>query len=190
MTKRDKLWVFGGIGALMAIGFIFLAVMFVNIAKDNEPKAADKAIKSEMKAKAKREEPAPVKAEAKPPVPAKQSTPSVITFAEFDKLHKRDPNEEHYPGGTFILMTGEKVTADYYSYTASDYFDNASAIYKDGKLVNLLLETTASVAEVEAGLGIEFNDSVKVEPTRIGYRITFNETFAKENIKVYPFEMD
>lgn len=113
-----------------------------------------------------------------------------VTFAEFDSKNKRDPEEKQYIDGLFILEDGTRVNADYINYVDGEYYDYASAIFYEGKMAKIQLETSASISEVEAGLGIKFNDVIIVEPIRIGYEIIFDKTFADENIHLNPFELD
>lgn len=142
------------------------------------------------------QEPAKVveKTEAAPVVveeqPKAKTSKTEITFAEFDKAFERDPEEKEYIDGPFILKDGTTKNADFISYVGGDLFEYASAIFYEGKLVHTQMETSATIDELEKGLGITFDDSVKVEPYLSGYEITWDETFADENIKLFPFELD
>ncbi|USK59193.1 hypothetical protein [Peribacillus asahii] len=138
-----------------------------------------------------------VKQDEAAPAPTKVKEPSKaevkleITFAEFDKKYERDPEYDSYPDGLFQLKDGTKLNADYISYVDDDgFFDYASAIFYDGKLANLKIETTKSAAEVEAGLGIKSTDGVKIDPTRVGFEITFDDRFATDNIDRFSNEWD
>jgi hypothetical protein len=130
----------------------------------------------------------PVVVEEKPKV--EQVKPE-INFVEFDKKYERDPEATPYMDGLFLLKDGTRLNADYIQYMDDDgFFDYASAIFYDGKLANLKLETTKTVEEVEAGLGITFNEDVKVDPTRNGFDINFDERFLIDNIERLPNEWD
>lgn len=118
----------------------------------------------------------------------KELMKSEITLEEFDEKFVKDAEEEQYPNGKFQLKDGTIAQADYFNYGENELFYYASAIFFDGKLAKIQLETEATQQEVEESLGVKFGDKVLVEENRIGYEITFNETFHESNIKIYPFE--
>ena len=113
--------------------------------------------------------------------------PPVITFVEFDKTHARDPESEVYMNGLFELKSGERVNADYVWYVDGGFFDYASAIFIDGNLASLKIESTQTFEVIEKGLGISL-ENVNVDATRMGYEIVFDERFHTDNIRVYPNE--
>lgn len=117
-----------------------------------------------------------------------EDKPKYITEEDFNKKYKKDPEEKQYKDGKFELADGSIIKADDYSYGESDIFDYASAIFKNGTLVHLQIETDKSQEEIEEGLGITFNDGNTVIENRIGYEINFDETFLDENISVFPNE--
>lgn len=133
-------------------------------------------------------EPAPVKVEEQPKV---EPVKTEITFAEFDNKYERDPDYESYQDGLFLLKDGTELKGDYIHYMDDEgFFDYASAIFYDGKLVNLKIETDKSYEEVEAVLGVKFTNDVKVDYTDGGFKINFDERFAIENIKRLPNEWE
>lgn len=112
--------------------------------------------------------------------------PAEITFVDFDKKYTRDTEETQYPSGLFELKDGTRLNADYITYSNGDYFDYAMAVFYEGKLARLKLETSASIEEVEQGL--ESLEGTTVNQTRVGYEIVFDERFATDNIAVLPSE--
>ncbi|WP_019241360.1 MULTISPECIES: hypothetical protein [Bacillus] len=132
----------------------------------------------------------PIKVEQAEEIKPAPPSPPIVNFANFDKANKRDTEEKVYMDGLFILENGERVTADYIMYADGAYYEYASAIFSEGKLARIKLETSATIGDIEKGLGITFDDSIKVDATRIGYEIIFNPTFDSNNIYRYPFELD
>ncbi|WP_110928753.1 hypothetical protein [Bacillus massiliglaciei] len=125
--------------------------------------------------------------------PTNENTPAkttTITFSQFDAKYKRDSESESYMDGLFLLKDDSKVNADYIQYLGLEAFDYASAIFYEGKLVNLKIESTKSIEDVEKEIGITFTDDIRIDPTRIGYEINFDERFLTDNIKRFPNEWD
>ncbi len=113
-----------------------------------------------------------------------------ITFVDFDKKYARDTESETYIDGLFMFKDGSRANADYIHYIGNGAFDYASAIFYKGKLVNLRVDTTKSIEEVEKELGVTFDENVIVEPIRPGFRIIYDEKFDIDNISRLPNEWD
>ncbi|WP_409293866.1 hypothetical protein V1498_11820 [Peribacillus sp. SCS-26] len=182
------------VGAIVfAFAIVGIVTMIIDISTDPPDKPEPTV---EAKAPAKEETPkkeelakVQVKDEEKPaPKPAAPQK-TEITFAEFDTKFERDPDMESYPKGVFQLSDGSKVNADYIQYREGGYFDYASAIFFEGKLASLQLETEATLGDVKAGLGVDLTNAV-VEERPIGYEITFDDRFAESNIAIYPNEWE
>lgn len=114
-----------------------------------------------------------------------------LNVDEFNRKFKQDPDENQYPEGKFQLKDGSIVNADNFNYSENNIFDYASVIFKDGELAHIQVDTESSIEEIENGIGIPFKDA-RVEEYKFGggYEIIFDETFADENIKVFPNEWD
>jgi len=109
-------------------------------------------------------------------------------------MFKLDSEEKQYPNGKFQLKGGSIVNADFLMYGENDLFDYASAIFYQGKLVHLQVETNKPAEEVFEGLGITPTKDVTVETKDWGetlvHDITFDKTFNDSNIAVFPNEWD
>jgi hypothetical protein len=113
-----------------------------------------------------------------------------ITPEEFHSLFKKNADEAQYPEGKFQLMDGTVVNADFFSYSHSSIFEYATAIFYEGELASLFVETTVGIKQIESTLGMKFEGIAMVEPTLNGYQITFHSMFHDSNIAVYPFEWE
>ncbi|MGZ0084601.1 hypothetical protein ACWNXI_03200 [Caldibacillus thermoamylovorans] len=115
-----------------------------------------------------------------------------LTKDEFNKMFKLDPNEKQYENGKFQLKDGSIINADYLVYGESNIFSSASAIFYQGKLVHLQVETDKSLEEILKGLGITTTKDTKVETQNWGdtfvHDITFDKKFDISNIDVLPSE--
>lgn len=129
----------------------------------------------------------PSKEEETQPVDVPLKT--TITVDEFNAKFKLDEEEEQYPNGKFQLKDGTIVNADSYNYGESDLFDYAMAIFFEGKLAHLQLETKERVGYISKGLGVDLSNA-RLETNKIGYEIIFNETFSDQNIAIFPNEWD
>ncbi|WHY64698.1 hypothetical protein [Neobacillus sp. SuZ13] len=109
-----------------------------------------------------------------------------ITKDEFNKMFKIDTEEEQFNNGKFQLKDNSIVKADYLSYGENDLFDYALAVFYNGKLASIQIETSKSQEELEKAFGIKFGD--KIEPYKFGYEITFDKMFHESNISIYPNE--
>lgn len=115
--------------------------------------------------------------------------PLEITKAIFDAKFSLDKDETQYNSGKFQLGDGTVVQADYLFYSDNEVFDYASAIFQEGVLVDIQVETAATVEELEKGLGVSFSEA-SVNPYKFGYEINFDDAFAEGNISVYPNEWE
>jgi hypothetical protein len=134
-----------------------------------------------------KEEPKPQKKEVEKE--EKKETPTTITLNEFNQTFKQDQNENQYPNGQFQLKDGSNVQADYLMYRENELFEFASAVFYEGKLVNLSVETDKTWEEIEEGIGISFK-TASVTPTLAGWNINFMLKFYKDNIAKYPNEWE
>ncbi|MGD6897081.1 hypothetical protein [Bacillus infantis] len=137
----------------------------------------------EVKTETKEEEKEETEVEQKATLPAK------INKADFEAKFSLDTDETQYNDGKFQMGNGTKVQADYLFYSDDEVFDYASAIFHEGVLVDIQVETTVSIEELEKGLGVSFSEA-KVNPYKYGYEINFDEAFAEGNISVYPNEWE
>jgi urease accessory protein UreE len=117
-----------------------------------------------------------------------------LTKDEFNKRFKLDSSEKQYENGKFQLKDGSIINADYLVYGESDIFSSASAIFYQGKLVHLQVETDKSLEEILKGLGITTTKDTKVETQNWGdifvHDITFDKTFDESNIAAFPNEQN
>ncbi|MDK7669280.1 hypothetical protein [Cytobacillus oceanisediminis] len=120
---------------------------------------------------------------------AAATLPTEITLNDFNAKFTQDTEETQYPGGKFQLQDGTTVQADYLFYSENDVFDYALAIFHDGKLADIQIETSNSLEELEEGLGVSFS-SASVKPYTYGYEVNFNDQFSEGNISIYPNEWD
>lgn len=125
-----------------------------------------------------------------PKEPETTKLKTYITEKEFNKKFKFDSEEKQYKNGKFKLIDGTIVHADDYSYGECDLFDFAMATFYKGKLAHIQMDTTKSISEIESALGVQIKGNATVDPTIGGYEIIFNDTFADENIQVFPNEWD
>lgn len=112
-----------------------------------------------------------------------------FTLEEFNKLFQLDPEETQYENGKFELMDGTIVNADYLWYEKSNLFEYAAAIFYQGELAFIQMETKAKPEEIESVFGVKMEDYKPfVKETSLGYEIIFNDLFFETNIKIYPNE--
>lgn|GEM_PF-4411782 len=117
-----------------------------------------------------------------------------MTKDEFNKRFKLDPYEKQYENGKFQLKDGSTVNADYLTYSESELFTYATAIFYQGKLVHLQVETDKSLEEILKGTEITTTKDTKVETQSWGdtfvHDITLDKIFDDSNIDVLPSEWD
>jgi hypothetical protein len=113
-------------------------------------------------------------------------------FISPDEFHSKfkKSRETQYPNGKFQLLDGSMIHADFYSYGPSPIFEYATAIFYEGELASLLVETTVGIKQIESTLGMKFDELAMVEPTLYGFQITLHSMFHDSNIAVYPFEWE
>lgn len=104
-------------------------------------------------------------------------------------MFKLDPEEKQYENGKFQLNDGTVVNADYLMYAENHLFAFGIAIFSEGNLAKIQLETDKSIEDITKGLGLNLNGG-KVEQNKFGYEIIFNETFHDSNIAKFPNEWD
>lgn len=129
--------------------------------------------------------------------PVEETSPEVaplateITYEDFNGRFKQDVEETQYPNGKFQLSDGSTVNADYLFYAGNDVFDYAMAIFADGKLVDVMIETPLTMVELEKALGVSLlAENVSVDTYDYGYVLNFDERFHEDNIAIYPNEWD
>lgn len=120
-----------------------------------------------------------------------EKLPTRMTLSEFNAKFKQDPEETQYQNGKFQLKDGSVVNADYLSYSENDTFDYAIAIFYEGNLADIQIETSLNEDELEKSLGVSFEgENTVVVPYKYGYEVTFDSRFNEGNIAIYPNEWD
>lgn len=120
-----------------------------------------------------------------------ETLPVKITLNDFNAKYKQDDEETQYQNGKFQLRDGTVVTADYLMYSENDTFDYAIAVFHEGTLADIQIETSLTDAKLEKSLGVSFSGkNTVVKPYQFGYEITFDSKFDDDNIAVYPNEWD
>ncbi|GGJ73211.1 urease accessory protein UreE [Anoxybacillus voinovskiensis] len=117
-----------------------------------------------------------------------------LTKDEFNKRFKLDSSEKQYDNGKFQLKDGSTINADYLTYGKSELFTYAVAIFYQGRLVHLQVETDKLLEEILKGLGVTATKDTKVETQNWGntfiHDITFDKIFDESNIAVFPNEQN
>lgn len=144
-------------------------------------------VKSEKKTETKEPEKKPE--QTKPEEKDAEELKTEITLEEFNQKFKQDPEETQYPNGKFELKDGSIINADYLMYGENDLFYFAIAIFHEGKLVAIQMETDKSLEEIEKGMGIKFPNGTAA-PYAHGYEVNFNIKFYEDNIVRYPNEWE
>lgn len=190
-VKMKNIWKKWWFWAILVILFIIGSVTGNS---DNEQQAqpASKPVQEEKKAGDTQEKTPDKQQQTKKDTEQQSTTKTFLTKDEFNKRFKLDPNEKQYENGKFQLKDGSTINADYLTYSESELFTYATAIFYQGKLVHLQVETNKSLEEILKGLGITTTKDTKVETQNWGdtfvHEITFDKKFLDSNIAVYPNE--
>lgn len=178
-------WLVGIAGICTVVLYVFMVSdMFANDPKEEkaEPVVEEKADKV-----------ASAKAETKTePAAAK---PEIVTPTKDEILAKVALDSETGPfeNEIFILEDNTSIRADMYFFNEGNGYVDGSAIFSEGKLASLklLLADDSGIEEAFAQFGIYDVDNIKRQSQHaFAYEYTFNKAFARDNIRIYPFEMD
>ena len=119
-----------------------------------------------------------------------------ITKTEFNERFELDSEEAQYEDGNFIFKDGSTATADYLQYKESDIFNYAMAIFENGELASIQIESKEGIGKdkVLEELVLQ-KKNVIIEQSEIGkktgiYDIVINEKYKEGNVQRYPFELD
>jgi urease accessory protein UreE len=192
-AKMKNIWKKWWFWAILVVLFIIGSVTG-NSDDGQQAQPASKPVQEEKKAGDTQEKQQNERQQTKKDTEQQSTTKTFLTKDEFNKRFKLDSNEKQYENGKLQLKDGSIINADYLVYGESDIFSSASAIFYQGKLVHLQVETDKSLEEILKGLGITTTKDTKVETQNWGdtfvHDITFDKTFDESNIAAFPNEQN
>jgi hypothetical protein len=192
-AKMKNIWKKWWFWAILVVLFIIGSVTG-NSDDGQQAQPASKPVQEEKKAGDTQEKQQNERQQTKKDTEQQSTTKTFLTKDEFNKRFKLDSNEKQYENGKLQLKDDSIINADYLVYGESDIFSSASAIFYQGKLVHLQVETDKSLEEILKGLGITTTKDTKVETQNWGdtfvHDITFDKTFDESNIAAFPNEQN
>lgn len=180
--RRRKYWTYG------AITIIVLSLFSLFGGNDSEEQVEQLV-----------EQPAQAVAEENPKEQAdavvEEATPETLPLLKDEVLAlvTLDNESKQYENGTFILKDNTLIKADMYFFNEGNGYLDGSAVFSDGKLarIKLTLEDDSGIEEAFAQFGIYDKENID-RPIKMAftYEYTFNETFTRDNVYRYPYDLD
>lgn len=130
--------------------------------------------------------------EQQPDQESVKSSLKEVQEKEFDSKFTKDPEEKQYENGKYQLADGTILNANKFVYSDDEWFDYMTAIYYEGKLSHLQVESTKQSEEVVQGIGLSKENYNEIKPSKFEgvFEVIIDERFVDENIAVLPNEWD